>query len=75
MTEHKGAMLLVEDGATVNMSGQELQIGRKPPQNRSTYQMDNSGLTDGKPPRMDLTALDLRAGTMIPPPLLGLPTI
>ena len=50
-------------------------MGRKPPQNRSTFQMDNSGLTEGKPPRMDLTALDLRAGTMIPPPLLGLPTI
>jgi len=36
MTEHKGAMLLVEDGATVNMSAQELHVGRKPPQNRST---------------------------------------
>jgi hypothetical protein len=66
---------LVEDGDAVDMSGVKLPIGRKAAQNRSVSQLENHAQADGKPPKIDLSTVDLIAGTFIPPPLLGLPTI
>ncbi len=73
--------MLVEDaGIYINETGPRLPAGyARPPKQLSNYSayLENSGLTGGGyggAPNPDNT-LDIRAGTQIPPILLGLPTI